>query len=71
VSANHLARLHRFGHLGVHLGVAQKDAGEVHHLAQADDARPLHRLGHFGRDRWTAPGVSRPGALGTQLGICT
>ena len=33
------------GNLGEHLRIGVRDAGKVHHLAQADDARPGHGLG--------------------------
>ena len=46
VAAHRLAGSLRRGDLGQHLRVGIGDAREVHHLAQTDDARPGHRLGH-------------------------
>ena len=43
------AGLHCCCNLGVHLVIAAVDAGEIHHLAQADDAGPGHRFSNFGR----------------------
>lgn len=38
-------------HFGEHLGIGVTDTGEVHHLAQANDTGPVHRLGRvFGGD---------------------
>ncbi len=34
-------------HFLQHVLITHEHAGEVHHLAQADDAGPLHRSGHF------------------------
>ena len=62
MTANHLARPRAWRHLGMHLLVAQKDTGEIHHLAQADDARPGHGLGHFCR------ADARPGRLQPRRG---
>ena len=67
MTANDLARPHRGRHLGVHLVVAPVDAGEVHHLPQANDARPGHSLGHLvGADG--RAGRLQPGRAGHATG---
>jgi hypothetical protein len=71
MAAHGLARALGRRDLGQHLGIAVDHAGEVHHLAQADDARPGHRLGHIVRADLAHRSFPAPGALGTQDGICT
>ena len=45
VAADGLAGPLRRGDLREHLRVARDDARKVHHLPEADDVRPRHRLG--------------------------
>ncbi|EKD35859.1 MAG: hypothetical protein ACD_75C01748G0001 [uncultured bacterium] len=60
MAADDLAGGSRTLHFGVHPLVGHDHAGVVHHLAQADDARPAHGLGHIGRtDR--RPGCFKAG----------
>ncbi len=61
VTADDLLRLAGRGHLRVDLVVAVGDAGEVHHLPQADDARPRERLLHVRRPDHRAGGLQARG----------